>query len=266
MKIIDIQGKEKGDIELPSQFKEELRKDLVKRAVEVIQANKRQSYGAKKGAGMRSSGRTSKRRHDYRSSYGLGISRVPRKIMSRRGTRMNWVGAVAPGTVGGRKAHPPKAEKILRKSINIKERKKALRSALAASLDRRLIKERGHIIPDAYPFVIDNDLEKIGKTKDIKKVLEILGFKEELKRTSKKTIKAGKGKLRGRKYRIKKGPLIVVGKQCMLLKSAVNILGVNIVKIGNINCELLAPGAIPGRLTLFTERSIKELEEKGLFI
>ncbi|TKJ17462.1 50S ribosomal protein L4 [Candidatus Woesearchaeota archaeon B3_Woes] len=266
MIILDIQGKEKGNIDLPSQFKETVRKDLIKRAVEVIQANKRQPYGAKEGAGMRASGRISKRRHDYRTSYGHGISRVPRKIVSRRGTRMNWIGAIAPGTVGGRRAHPPKSDKIFTKSINTKERKKALRCALSASLDKKLVEVRGHIIPGAYPFIVNNDIEKIDKTKDVKKVLETLGFKEELGRTSKKTIRSGKGKLRGRKYRVKKGPLIIVGKDCKLLKSAVNILGVEIVKINNINCELLAPGAMPGRLTLFTESSIKELGEKKLFI
>ncbi len=265
MKIISIKGEENGDIDLPSQFKEDVRKDLIEKAVEVIQANRRQPYGAKKGAGMRHSARTSKRRHDYRGSYGHGISRVPRKILSRSGTRMNWVGAVAPGTVGGRKAQPPKSEKILTKSINVKERKRAIRSALSASIDQDVVKKRGHIVPNNYPFIVSNDLEKIEKTKDVKKTLETLGFKDELKRVAKKKIRAGKGKLRGRKYKVKKGPLIVVGDKCKLLKFAVNIPGVEVVKVSNVNCELLAPGANPGRLLLFTENSIKELKE-GLFI
>ncbi len=266
MKIINIDGKETGNIELPSQFKEEVRTDLIKRSVEAIQANKRQPYGAKKDAGMRASAELSRRRHDYRGSYGHGISRVPRKIMSRNGTRMNWVGAVAPGTVGGRKAQPPKAEKILKKSMNTKERKNAIRSALTACLNKELVKARGHVAPDNYPFIIADDIEKIEKTKDVKKALEKIGLKDELKRTSVKKIRVGKGKLRGRKYRVKKGPLLVVGKNCKLLKSAVNITGVEIVKINNINCELLAPGTIAGRLTLFTEDSIKELKDKKLFI
>ena len=265
MKIIDTKGQEKGNIELPIQFKESTRKDLIKRAVEVIQANKKQAHGAKPDAGMRASAELSRRRHKYRGSYGHGISRVPRKILSRNGTRMNWVGAVAPGTIGGRKAHPPKAEKILKKTINIKERKKAIRSALSASINKELIKERGHILPDNYPFIIDNDLEKIDKTKNVKKILETLGFKDELNRTSVKKIRAGKGKRRGRKYKTKKGPLIVVSKQCKLQKSATNITGLDIVKVNNINCELLAPGTKIGRLTLFTENSIKEIKEKKLF-
>ncbi|MEA3347309.1 MAG: 50S ribosomal protein L4 [Candidatus Auribacterota bacterium] len=171
MKLINIDGKEKGDVDLPLQFKEEVRKDLIKKAVEVIQANNKQPYGAKIGAGMRASANLSKRRHKYRGCYGHGISRVPRKILSRKGTRMNWAGAVAPGTVGGRRAHPPKAEKNIAKSINIKEKKKAIRSALAASIDKELVKERNHAVPDNYPFVVSDDIEKIDKTKDVKKVL-----------------------------------------------------------------------------------------------
>ena len=265
MKIIDTTGNGKGDIELPSQFKEDIRTDLIKKSVEIIQANKKQPYGAKKHAGMRASGELSRRRHDYRGSYGHGISRVQRKILSRNGTRMNWVGAVVPGTVGGRKAHPPKAEKILKKSINKKERKKAIRSALSASIKKELVQKRGHKTPDNYPFAIDDKFESLEKTKDVKKALEGLGLKDELQRTSVKKIRAGKGKLRGRKYRTKKGPLIVVGKDCKLLKSALNISGIDIINIKNINCELLAPGTTPGRLTLFTENSIKQLKEKKLF-
>jgi large subunit ribosomal protein L4e len=266
MKILDIQGKEKGSIELPNQFKEEIRKDLIKKVAEIVEFNKRQPYGSKKGAGMRASAELSRRRHDYRGSYGHGISRVPRKIMSRNGTRMNWVGAVAPGTVGGRKAHPPKSTKILTKGINIGERKKAIRSALSACFDKILVKEKGHIMPKDYPFIIENGFEKLEKTKDVQKALDSIGLKDELTRVSVRTIRAGKGKLRGRRYKTKKGPLFVVSKDCRLLKSSANILGVEIVKVNNINCGLLAPGKTPGRLTLFTEDSIKELKDKKLFI
>ena len=266
MKIIDLQGNEKGKIDLPVQFKEELRLDLIQRSVEVIQANKRQAYGAKPSAGLRASAELSRRRHDYRGSYGHGISRVPRKIMSRAGTRMNWVGAVAPGTVGGRRAQPPKAKKIFEKSINIKERKKAIRSALSAFLNKELVEKRGHLVPKNYPFIIENELESLEKTKEVKATLEKIGLKEELERTSSKKIRAGKGKLRGRKYRVKKGPLIVTSKVCNLFNSAKNIVGLDIVQIKDINCELLAPGAVPGRLIIFTEDAIKELKEKSLFI
>src|SRR3990167_995862 len=101
VKILSLDGKEIGKRNLPSQFNEDVMPDLIKRAVLAIQSHKRQPYGAKPEAGKRSSVEISRRRHNYRGSYGIGISRVPRKIMNRRGTRMSWVGAFAPGTVGG---------------------------------------------------------------------------------------------------------------------------------------------------------------------
>ena len=87
--------------------------------------------------------------------------------MSRRGTRMNWVGAFAPGTVGGRRAHPPKSEKIWWEKINEKEKAKAIRSAITATILKDIVAERGHLIPDGYPFILDDKFELTDKTKKI---------------------------------------------------------------------------------------------------
>jgi len=265
MKIIGIEGNATGNKNLPVQFNEEIRPDLIKRAVLTIQTNRRQRYGASPDAGKRASAKLSRRRHDYRGAYGIGISRVPRKIMSRRGTRMNWVGAFAVGTVGGRRAHPPKSEKIWEKKINKKESNKAVRSAIAATVSSEYVKEHGHLLPKNYPFIIDNKFESLEKTQEVIKALEKIGIKEELERVSVKKVRAGKGKLRGRPYKTRKGPLIVVGKDCSLVKSAKNISGIDVVEAKNLNAELLAPGAKPGRLTLWTASSIDLIEKERLF-
>jgi len=265
-KVLDLENNEKGKIGLPKQFEEDVRPDLIKRAVLVIMSHKRQGYGAKPEAGKRASVKISKRRHTYRGSYGYGISRVPRKILSRRGTRMNWQAAFAPGTVGGRRAHPPKAEKIWWQKINKKERKKAIRSAISATISKKLVVKRGHKAGDNYPLVIDPVIENVDKTKSVKDILIKFGLKEELKRCENKKVRAGKGKLRGRKYKKKKGPLIVVSKDCKLIKSAGNIPGVDVCEIKNINTELLAPGSVPGRLTLWSRGAIEILEKEKLFL
>lgn len=265
LKILDLENKEKGKIRLPKQFEEEIRPDLIKRDVLAIMSHKRQGYGASPEAGKRASAIISKRRRDYRGCYGYGISRIPRKILSRRGMRMNWQGAFAPGTVGGRQAHPPKAEKVWWQKINKKERRMAIRSAISATIKKELVEKRGHRVMDNYPFVIDSAIENIDKTKKAKDVLMRLGLEEELKRCEKKKVRAGKGKMRGRKYRKKKGPLIVVSKDCGLIKSAGNIPGINVCAIKNINAELLAPGAVPGRLTLWSRGAIELLEKERLF-
>ena len=200
------------DVELPQQFADPVNADLIKRAVITIQANRRQQYGANPRAGMRHSAKLSRRRRNYKGSYGMGISRVPRKIMSRRGRRFNWVGAEAPGTVGGRQAHPPKPTKDWSQKINRRENRKAIRSALAATLAKELVSLRGHIIPDTYPFIVEDKIESLAKTKEVSKALSDLGFGKELSRTKSKNIRAGKAKSRNRRYQRPVGPLLVVSK------------------------------------------------------
>ncbi len=263
--ILDASKNKTGEIKLPSQFAEEFRPDIIQRGVLAIQSHKRQKYAAGSEAGKRASAKLSRRRRDYRGSYGIGISRVPRKIMTRRGTRMNWVGAFAPGTVGGRRAHPPKSEKIWWKKINQKEMAKAIRSAISATIMKDVVAQRGHLMPSNYPFILDDKFESIQKSKELLSALRSMGFESELSRVEEKSVRAGKGKSRGRKYKKKKGPLIVVSKTERLMKAASNIPGIDIVEVKSLNAELLAPGAKPGRLTLWTKASIDILEKDNLF-
>ena len=259
------EGAQVGKTKMPAQFEEHIRPDLIKRAVEAIESHNRQPYSPDPRAGKKASAQLSKRRRRYRGMYGHGIARTPRKIMSRQGTRFNWVGAFSPNTVGGYRAHPPNAKTIWSQKINNKERKLAIRSALSATMQKTIVQTRGHAAPAAYPFIVSKEFESIEKTKTFVAVLEKLGLEQEMERASKKTSRAGKGRLRGRRYKKAKGPLIVVSGDCKLLKSAKNIPGIDAVEIKNINAKLLAPGGEPGRLTLFTQQAIEKLEKEGLF-
>jgi len=220
IKVVSVTKTELGKKRMPSQFSELIRPDIIQRAVEAIQSNRRQPYGATPTAGKRASAKLSRRRRDFKTSYGIGISRVPRKIMSRSGTRFNWQAAFAPGAVGGRRSHPPKAEKIWKKKINVQERRKAIRSAMSATVVKELVQKRGHVVPEKYPFIVESRIESLQKTKQAIECLEKLGLAEELARASEKRVRAGIGKMRGRRYNTKKGPLIVVSGNCPLLKSA----------------------------------------------
>jgi len=264
--ILDNQKNKTGERSMPLQFSEEYRPDLIKRAVLSLQSSARQRYGTSPEAGARHSSKLSKRRRKYRGCYGFGISRVNRKILSRRGTRMFWVGAFSPQTRGGMRAHPPKAEKNLDKNINKKENRKALRSAMAATINKEIVLSRGHQIPTEYPFILSANIEKISKTSDFKDVLTKLGFTEELERSLVKKIRAGLGKMRGRKYKRKKSILIVISGTCPLEKAGKNIPGVDIVEVKALNTELLAPGAMPGRVTLWSEKALEVLEKENLFV
>ena len=72
------------------------------------------------------------------------------------------------------------------------------------------------------------------------------------------------GKLRGRKYKTKKGFLIVVSKESKVIKAADNIPGVDVINVKNLNVENLG-GGVPGRLTLWTASSLEVLEKEKLF-
>jgi large subunit ribosomal protein L4e len=213
---------------------------------------------------MRHSAELSRKRRDYRGSYGFGISRVPRKIMSRRGRRMNWEGAIMPGTVGGRRAHPPKAEKKWAKKINKKERRKAVRSAMAATLDPERVTERGHNTPDTYPFLLDTSFEDIKKTQQLRDALISLDLGDELDRTAEPRKRSGKGKNRGREKTHKVGILVVVSDdQADVINASSNIPGVDAVPYNTINTAHLAPGTHAGRIMLYTEAAIDKIEEDG---
>lgn len=265
LKVVDNGAKEVGSVKLPVQFSEPIRADLIKRAVLAVQANNRQAYGADPRAGKKHSANVSRRRRQYRGSYGKGISRVPRKILSRNGVQFNWVAAEMPGVRGGRQAHPPKAEKIWDQKVNDQERRKAIRSALSATVDATVVANRGHKVPANYPFVLADDFEKVTKTKDFQNALIALGFTDELARTKEPKIRAGKGKARGRKYKKSVGPLVVVSNSCEAAKAARNIPGVQIVQVDKLNAELLAPGCAPGRVTVFTKAAIEKLEADKLY-
>ncbi|MBW9140588.1 MAG: 50S ribosomal protein L4, partial [Candidatus Aramenus sp.] len=75
-------------------------------------------------------------------------------------------------------------------------------------------------------------------------------------------IRAGKGKMRGRKYKIPVGPLIVAHDVKKLLPAARNIPGVDVIDPMLVSVIHLAPGGHPGRLTIFTESSIGVLNKR----
>lgn len=149
-----------------------------------------------------------------------------------------------PGTVGGRRAHPPKAEKNWVRKINKKENRKAINSAICAALNKDTVSKRGHLVPDNYPFVLDEDFEKISKTKDVLQALDKLGFSDDLKRGENGA----------------KSVLIVTENQ-ELAKAAGNIPGVDAASAHQLNAHLLAPGTHAGRATLFTKTSTEVLGE-----
>jgi large subunit ribosomal protein L4e len=248
-KVFDLKGEEVSQLNLPQIFNTPTRPDVIKRAVVAIQSHKYQPQGRDPMAGKRN---TAVSRH-----AGLGIARVPR--MKERGQRA----AFAPGTVGGRSAHPPEAEKVIRKKIPKKEMHLALRSAVAATGSKETVAARGHIVDDVpdFPLVVVDEFQSLKKTKDIEDALVSLGVLSDVFRVKEsRKVRAGKGKMRGRKMKQAVGPLLVISKNDGVAEAARNLSGVDVASVENLNAELLAPGTHPGRLTLWTSSAFEKLE------
>jgi len=249
-KIFSLEGKMVGKAELPPVFDTPLRRDVIKRAVLAIQSHRRQPQGRDPMAGKRTTAES--------RGTGSGQSRIPRsKAPAARA-------AFAPGTVKGRAGHPPTSEKRIVKRIPKKEKRLALFSAIAATASKQLVASRGHSIEDVpeIPLVVQDGLEKLRKTKDVEEALVRLGVLSDIYRVRKsRKVRAGKGKRRGRRMKQAVGPLLVISKNEGIVEAAENIPGVDIVDVGSLNAEVLAPGARPGRLTIWTNGSIDKLKE-----
>jgi large subunit ribosomal protein L4e len=243
--VRDLNGDDAGEIELPSVFDTPYRPDLIQRAVVSAQANRKQPYGADPFAGMRTPAES--------MGSGRGMAHVPRE---------NGQGRRVPQTVGGRKAHPPKAEKDQGKRINDKERQLAVRSAVAATADADLVAERGHQFDSdvELPLVVSDEFEELVKTKEVVAFLESVGVHADIERADERTVRAGRGKTRGRKYTRPKSILFVTSGEPS--KAARNLAGADVATAANVSAEDLAPGTHAGRLTVWTEGALAEVAER----
>ena len=241
--ILSLDGTVERDIDLPPAFSEEFRPDLIKKAVLALQSTRRQPHGTYPYAGIESSA--------VGWGSGRGASHVPR---IKNGSRA----AKVPQAKGGREAHPPVVQKVLLQRINKKEKQKAFNSALAASASEELVRARGHHFSGSIPVVFEDGFEDLIRTTEVISALTAAGVYSDIERSKQsRKVRAGRGKMRGRRYKQRKSILIVTsGKP---LKAAKNLAGVDVVTFDQLNTEMLAPGTLPGRLTVFTERALMNL-------
>ncbi len=243
--LYDTDGDDVGTVDLPDVFETPYRPDLIRRAVVAAQANRTQDHGADPFAGMRTPAES--------FGSGRGLAHVPRE--NNRGRRV-------PQTVGGRRAHPPKAEKDRTKKVNDKERKHAVQSAIAATGDASLVRERGHQFDEdlELPLVVADDFHDLVKTQAVVDVLHALGIHQDIERADETTIRAGRGTTRGRKYRRANSILFVTAEE--ISRGARNLAGADVTTGREVNAEQLAPGTHAGRLTLWTESALEEVADR----
>ncbi|PSQ23428.1 50S ribosomal protein L4 [Halobacteriales archaeon QS_8_65_32] len=243
--VRNLDGTDGEEITLPGVFETAYRPDLIGQAVRTAQANRAQDYGSDEYSGMRTPAES--------FGSGRGMAHVPRQ---------NGQGRRVPQTVGGRRAHPPKAETDRSARMNDKARKLATKSAIAATADPEIVAERGHRFEDglSLPLVVNDEFEDLVKTKEVAELLEELGVAADIERADSRTVRAGRGTTRGRKYKRPTSILFVSSDEPST--AARNLAGVDVATAREVNAEDLAPGAQAGRLTIWTESAISEVAER----
>jgi large subunit ribosomal protein L4e len=148
--------------------------------------------------------------------------------------------------------------------VNQNQRRFATVSALAASALPSLVLARGHRIEEIeeVPLVVSSSIESYVKTKEAVALLKSLkAYSDVTKVSNSRKLRAGKGKMRNRRHRQRRGPLIVYNEDKGIVKAFRNLPGVEIVNVRRLNLLQLAPGGHLGRFVIWTEGAFGLLDE-----
>mmetsp|Transcript_20497 Transcript_20497/g.37017 ORF Transcript_20497/g.37017 Transcript_20497/m.37017 type:complete len:407 (+) Transcript_20497:117-1337(+) len=229
-----------------------LRPDLVRFIHTNISKNKRQAYAVYAKAGYETAA----------ESWGTGraVARIPRAP----GGGTHRAGQATFGNMcrGGGMFCPTKTWRRWHRRVNVTQKRHAVVSALAASALPPLVMARGHKIGEVseLPLVVSEGAESVEKTKQVIEMLKSLGCDEELQKVlDSKKIRSGKGKMRNRRYTMRRGPLIVYSEDNGIVRAARNIPGVETASVDRMNLLQLAPGGNFGRFIIWTEGAFKKL-------
>ncbi|OJD28394.1 hypothetical protein ACJ73_00203 [Blastomyces percursus] len=258
--VANAEGKPSGATHpLPAVFASPIRPDIVQSVHTGIAKNKRQPYAVSEKAGEQTSA----------ESWGTGraVARIPR--VSGGGTHRAGQAAFGNQCRAGRMFAPTKVWRKWHQKINHGQKRFATASALAASSVPALLYARGHRISNVpeVPLVVDSkafENNAIIKTKAAIALLNNLGAGPDLiKVEESRKFRAGKGKMRGRRYRQRRGPLVVYnpdvdGKE--LVKAFRNIPGVETCPVFALNLLQLAPGGHLGRFIVWTSSAFAALD------
>jgi large subunit ribosomal protein L4e len=242
-----------AQLKLPAVFKAPIRPDIVSFIHEQVRKNKRQPYAVNVDAGMQHSA----------ESWGTGraVARIPR--VRGGGTHRSGEGAFGNMCRGGRMFAPTKIWRRWHRRVNVAQKRYAICSAIAASGVPSLVMARGHVIDNIseVPLVIDDKVQELKKTKEAATLLRRLhAWKDIEKVYNSKRYRAGKGKMRNRRYKIKLGPLVIYDKDNGLVKAFRNIPGVETIQVERLNLLRLAPGGHLGRFCIWTESAFRKLD------
>lgn len=238
---------------LPSVFRAPIRPDIVTFVHDQVAKNHRQGFSVSKKAGEQTSA----------ESWGTGraVARIPR--VRGGGTHRSGQGAFGNMCRGGRMFAPTKTWRKWHRKCNVKQRRYAIVSAIAASGIPSLVMAKGHRIEETpeVPLVLSSKVEEFKKTKDAVKLLKKLKAWNDIEKVYKtKRTRAGKGKLRNRRRVMKRGPLVVYNEDKGICKAFRNIPGITLINVSQLNLLKIAPGGHLGRFTIWTEAAFRQLD------
>ncbi|PLB42309.1 60S ribosomal protein uL4 [Aspergillus candidus] len=259
--IATAEGKPSGaTATLPAVFNAPIRPDIVQQVHTGMAKNKRQPYAVSEKAGEQTSA----------ESWGTGraVARIPR--VSGGGTHRAGQAAFGNQCRSGRMFAPTKVWRKWHQKINVNQRRFATASALAASSVPALLFARGHRVANIpeVPLVVESKTFEgaaLTKTRAAIALLQALGAGAELVKVNKsKKTRAGKGKLRNRRHRQRRGPLVVYnpetdGKE--LVRAFRNIPGVETCDVFALNLLQLAPGGHLGRFVVWSSSAFQALDQ-----
>lgn len=244
-----------SNVVLPAVFSTGIRPDIVNFVHTNIAKNRRQGHAVNYKAGMKHSA----------ESWGTGraVSRIPR--VGGSGTSRNGQGAFGNMCRKGRMFAPIRIWRRWHRRSNLKQKRYAVATALAASAILPLVQARGHRVDNVpeFPFVVSDAVEKIERTKEAVRFLRETGAWGDVQKVIDTVkVRAGKGKLRNRRYRSRRGPLVVYsGANVPLIKALRNVPGVEVAHVSRLNLLQLAPGGHVGRFVIWTEGAFQELNK-----
>lgn len=246
-------GQPSGSTAMPAVFTAPIRNDIVQIVHTNMRKNHRQPYAVSRMAGMQSSA----------ESWGTGraVSRIPR--VPGGGTHRSGQGAFGNMCRGGRMFAPTRIWRKWHRRVPRKQKRYAVVSALAASALPALVMGRGHEIDDVpeVPLVIDSSAEGMKKTAKAVTLLKSLGAYDDVERVMEtRKMRAGKGKLRNRRFKQRTGPLVVYGSDDGIVRAFRNLPGVDLCSVDCLNLLQLAPGGHVGRFIIWTENAIGKLD------
>jgi large subunit ribosomal protein L4e len=251
--VFGLDGKVSQQVPLPAVFTAPIRPDIVRFVHTNMAKNNRQPYAVSRRAGHQTSA----------ESWGTGraVARIPR--VPGGGTQRSGQGAFGNMCRGGRMFAPTKIWRRWHHKINLNQRRYATASALAASAVPALVMARGHRIERVpeIPLVISNDLAGFKKTKQAISFLEAIGAADDVLRSKlSKKVRAGKGKMRNRRYVLRRGPLVVFDHSEGLDRAFRNLPGLELARVDSLNLLQLAPGGHLGRFIIWTQGAFQRLD------